>query len=356
MAELRPTSNEELMKTIGSKKGSDPIPPDQYLTYTNKRYPPVLRLWAWMLSKTIRHGHRSPWAVDTNRTTLTLADAAQELKMDKANTYRAWKQLEDEGRVRKDGKRLTIRGDVKLPIDYLKDEPQKVVCTNYWPPYISLQINRLEKSERETFERRAGAIATFGNSLKSDLIAAARDIVEQQQDTLFSQFGIKKIAGKKHRETRSQFLPIIEQSAQPLALQILGSELVVVQTTSVCTTDKNADVQTPAAAPSYMSYTEEQRKEVQAAGSIEGSKGAPTPESLPPANLSQELARRKLSVGSKMLTKIVATLNECPVFYFLEVLDRRAERGAIGTGLLAHIAEDAAREYQAMCTSVDEVA
>ena len=80
------------------------------------------------------------------------------------------------------------------------------------------------------------------------------------------------------------------------------------------------------------------------------------PEEPPTAILTRELSRRKLTPGPGLLVKILAALQTCPVFYFIEVLDRRAERGAIGTGLLTRIAEDAAREFAAQCSAIDEVA
>ena len=80
------------------------------------------------------------------------------------------------------------------------------------------------------------------------------------------------------------------------------------------------------------------------------------PEEPPTAILTRELSRRKLTPGPGLLVKILAALQSCPVFYFIEVLDRRAERGAIGTGLLTRIAEDAAREFAAQCSAIDEVA
>jgi hypothetical protein len=48
-----------------------------------------------------------------------------------------------------------------------------------------------------------------------------------------------------------------------------------------------------------------------------------------------------------MLEKIRAALGTTSPLVFLEVLDRRMERGKIGTGLLVMIAQDAAAEYKA---------
>ena len=92
-----------------------------------------------------------------------------------------------------------------------------------------------------------------------------------------------------------------------------------------------------------------QRVPVQAAGSETTDES-----SLPPALIYRELARRKLGAGHALVQNIVDTLGSCPPSHFLDVLDRRAARGAIGTGLLLYIAEDAAREFSAICSSVDE--
>jgi hypothetical protein len=123
----------ELMHAMGSAKGFDPIPPDQYLTLRDKRYPPGQRLLWWLHSKTIRHGHRSPYAVDDQGRELWLKHAAVELDMDGGNIRREWGELEREGRVRREGRRLYLNGAVTLP-DVLANKKRSEVCTNARQP------------------------------------------------------------------------------------------------------------------------------------------------------------------------------------------------------------------------------
>jgi hypothetical protein len=86
-----------------------------------------------------------------------------------------------------------------------------------------------------------------------------------------------------------------------------------------------------------------------------GSATAENPEDslLPAIDLQRELARRKLSVGEALAHNIIEAMGRCPLFHFLDVLDRRSERGAIGTGLLLYIATDASKEFAAMFSETE---
>ncbi len=97
------TENDALMKMIDSRKGYHPMPVDQYASFKDKRYPPKIRLWAWMLDALIRKGRRkTPYCSDDEGKALTLKDAARELKLDQGDTSRAFTELSDERRVSRD--------------------------------------------------------------------------------------------------------------------------------------------------------------------------------------------------------------------------------------------------------------
>src|SRR5512132_958284 len=92
------TTHEALMRAMGSTKGFDPMPPDQYLSYQDKRYPLKIRFWAWLCAHTIRLGHRSPWAVGRKGQELHIEHAAADLDVDVANLREARRELEAEHR------------------------------------------------------------------------------------------------------------------------------------------------------------------------------------------------------------------------------------------------------------------
>jgi len=257
--------NVDLMRMIGSTRGYDPIPPDQYLTYQDQRYAPKLRLWAWMLSRTIRQGYRSPHAVDQNGHALGLQHAAADLGMDVANVYRAWRELEVEGRVKREGNRLRICGDVRLPESVSEkgeDEANKIVCTDNLPTYILKQIKELSPELREKFLRRKESEERLEKSLIADFTASVRIVFTQRQDTLFREFGLKKIREEHparakqppnddRRERINAIVPVVEKFVQTtfdFSVQTQNgvctkSDFDLVQTTaSLLTTEKRERV------------------------------------------------------------------------------------------------------------------
>jgi len=208
----------QLMLAMGSKKGFDPIPPDQYLTYQDPRYPPDVREWAWMLSKTIRHGYRSPYAVDERGKELRLEDMARDLGMDAGNARHYWRKLELDGRVRKDGRRLCVNGSFELPLE--AKEKRSEVCTNLFPPYILKQIKRLAPERQAALFERYGEQQKLETKLLAEAVAGVRSIFDQRKDTILFEFGVKKTREKKRRPSESvlvpALLPIVEGYVQTL--------------------------------------------------------------------------------------------------------------------------------------------
>lgn len=212
--------SDELMKELGSAKGFDPFPPDQYLSFIDERYPATWRLWAWVLSKTIRQGHRQPYCVDAKGRELRLQHAAADLDMDVSNVYRAWRELESEGRVRRTGEKgkLFICGDVRLPREQGEEEA-KLSCTDNLPPYILLQVKKLPQARQEEFWARRKAEMDRARQLKADVMAAARCIETLLEDNLFASFGVKKIREADRREEPTALveaiLPLVEPGLRP---------------------------------------------------------------------------------------------------------------------------------------------
>lgn len=244
----------QLMREMGSTKGFDPIPPDQYLTLRDSRYPPEQRLLWWMASKTIRYGHRSPYAVDELGKELRINHAEAELGIDPGNLRRAWRELEAEGRVRTEGRRLYLNGSVTLPALKAK-EKRSEVCTDLFPPYLVKKINRLPAERQKALLTEYAQESAAEKDVIKEAVAAARSIFDQRKDTILSRFGIKKIQGHKHRQAESPLVPALAEFVER-SVQTRASPALPVGTTpkngsvqtsaSLCTSE--AEVLTPAAA------------------------------------------------------------------------------------------------------------
>jgi hypothetical protein len=269
------------MSKLGSKKGFDPMPPDQYLTYQNKRYSPTLRLWAWVLAHTIRLGHRSPRCVDKSGRELTLKHASADLDMDPGGVRHAWVLLERENRVFRDGKRLCIRGEVVLPMDYLDkgEEKAQEVCTATLPPYILNQINKFTPEVRKAFIAEEETDRVLKNRLQAECVAGVRLIFDQRQDNRFQRFRLKKIRAEKRRAPAPEFV----ERVLPSLHGIVQTFLDPVRTSKKgCTEGKNGVAQTSVS----LLPTEIQRKTSEgwlAGISVEGPVGLPKEPASQPA-------------------------------------------------------------------------
>jgi len=242
----------ELMLAMGSTKGFDPIPPEQYLTLRDKRYPPEQRLLWWLASKTIRHGHRSPYAVDDQGKELRLKHAAGELNMERGNVRRAWRHLEADGRVHTEGRRLYLNGAVKLPAE--TKEKRSEVCTDLFPPYLMKQIKNLPPERQNELLTRYEQETAIEAKVLAEAVAAVRSIFDQRKDSILSEFGVKKIREQKRREAESQLVPVLAEFIQR-SVQTRASPPV-----RVGTTPENGFVRTSAS----LLCSEEDREEKRA--------------------------------------------------------------------------------------------
>ena len=190
--------NAELMRSMGSKKGADPIPPDQYLCFRTSK-DPRQRALAWVRSKTIRHKHRSPFCVDEQGRALSLSHMALDFSWDLGFASRILSQVETMKLVAKDAQgRIFLCGDVPDLIP--ERERYSLDCTVNLPPYIQDQINHLTPVRRAAFERKWKAFSDFSEAVDRDAIAAARAVKAPFESGLFAEFDLRKKPGKKRRK------------------------------------------------------------------------------------------------------------------------------------------------------------
>jgi hypothetical protein len=199
MPNEKQTPLQEFARLIGSKKGTHPIPPDQYLTYQDKRYPPATRMWSLFVQCSIAPGHRTGPATYQNRP-LTVAIAGKLLKLDKGNAQAAWRQNEREGRLRKDAEgQIWIAGDFQLPGSVKVTE----VCTNLFPSFYMKEINKLPEHLRDSLNDEELRDREKRDIVIADAVAAARFIFDQRQNSRLARYGVN-IKRQKHKPPKGK--------------------------------------------------------------------------------------------------------------------------------------------------------
>jgi hypothetical protein len=226
-----------LMKRMGSKSGFDPLPPSQIDWMLDEDQPPFIRMFGWMLKHTIHWHHRNEYAVsdDTPQRVRTLEVMAADLAMDEANVRSYWKQGVERGVWRNgaakgEAARLYLCGHVpKRQAPEGEEKENEMVCTDPFPPYISKQIKKLDPERRAAFLQRHTNRVEARKLRQAALMAADRDWDTQDEDSLFSEFGIKKIREEhaKRRvdpeeaairaEVMRTLAPVVERCAQTVS-------------------------------------------------------------------------------------------------------------------------------------------
>lgn len=188
-------------RAIGSPNGVDPIPPEQYLTFLNPEDPPLQQLLAWVRSKTIRLGHRSPFCVDKEARTLTLKDLAQDRGWNISNTHKYWREAEIKGLVRKDGEQLYLCGQVipeqsSLPLPPPKDIPKLTGMQARLNAPQFAAFRKWPAEKRAQFEVQMGKVDAYAKQIQAEAMAAARSAAEELTDKFFEAHGLptKRIA------------------------------------------------------------------------------------------------------------------------------------------------------------------
>jgi hypothetical protein len=197
----------ELLKEIGGRDGYEPIPWDQIGWHGRASQSPLQRMWAWLISKTLRKSHWSPYAI-TKRNEyggeeLHIEHAAKDLGMDLKNAWRTWKEGVDMGLWRNgtkdEGKRrMYICGSVpqQKGEEEAKHPPLKIVCTDSIPDYILLKIKEWPPEKQSQFSLEWSLRVKVRNIVLAELVKSGRTILTEEDDTLLRRWGLEK----KHQE------------------------------------------------------------------------------------------------------------------------------------------------------------
>jgi len=227
----------ELIKETGGKTGFEPVPWDQIGWHAWLALPPIDRFWCWMISKTYKKGHWSPYATDKDPRhggqELHIEHAARDLGMDLANAYRVWKQgcslgLWRNGSKEEGKRRMYICGSVPQPTgeEEAKHPPLEIVCTDNFPEYILLKIQAWPTEKQSQFAAEWAMRVKVRNITLAELVKSGRTILTEEDDTLLRRWGLEKkhqahppqqkIAGREARiatvlpEVRQSVLTIFE--------------------------------------------------------------------------------------------------------------------------------------------------
>lgn len=197
--------NDELMRAMGSTKGADPIPPDQYLYFLGKSEPPLQRLLALVRSKTIRYQHRSAHCVDDSGKDLRPADLERLLEMDHGNFKRTMREAVERGLIRVGGRdegdhrahrsRIYLCGSVVESTGYKEGEEKGGVCTDplrYLSPGQRKIYDAWPGAQQERFYADFNPAVKYKEQLEREAIALARHIADRKLDEVFAAHALPK--------------------------------------------------------------------------------------------------------------------------------------------------------------------
>ena len=236
---------DNLMRQMGSKKGFDPIPPDQYLHFLNDRVP-LQRMLAYVRAGTIRRGRRSPYCVDEHGQPLTLEQMAATFGWTIGHARKTWAEGEQRGLVRMDDKgRLYLCGSVPLPPPPEAESDDQENPVQDFPEYLSVQIKQLSKSQLARFEKCYPKFCDLEDRITKDAMALARDLIQKQiAAKFFAQFGLKPRENKKRRETAGQEIVQVSLNELPEEFAQIFDDSVQTENSTLYNA-KNGSVQNP---------------------------------------------------------------------------------------------------------------
>jgi hypothetical protein len=238
---------------LGSTKGVDPIPPDQYLTYQDPRYPPEIRIMAAVLAHVIAKGHRKPWPTD-RRTGAELYEMYffKLLDMDPGGGRRAFRHLRAEGRLRKTKQHaIIVAGDFTLRVEETapdageNDGPRTSQKGLYrpFPAYIFNKLKELPKTTRENVVAEVSAIQERHQRVRADFVEADRCIEDSEYDSALAQVGVKVIR-ENHNPPKGKEAEVQARKERVESLLPMVKRYVQTFFEKVCTDSKSGFVQT----------------------------------------------------------------------------------------------------------------
>lgn len=198
------------MADMGSTKGFDPMPPDQYLYFLGKKEPPLQRLLALVRSSTIQRGRRSAYCVDERGKEMRPADLERALEMEHGNFNRALREAVGRGLIRigraEDGngrsahnsrhpQRVYLCGSVEESKGYEEGEEKGGVCTDplrFLSPSQRKVYAGWQKEQQQRFYAEFDSAVNYKLQVEREAIALARHIGDRALDQVFAAHALPK--------------------------------------------------------------------------------------------------------------------------------------------------------------------
>jgi len=228
----------ELMKQIGSKNGFEPVPWDQIGWQRRKGEPQLQRMWAWMISKTVRKGHFSTYAISKQGgEELHIEHAAKALGMELRNAYHCWQRGVELGLWRngtkEEGKRkMFICGSVPQPTDeeIAAPETPELVRTYQLSDANEQKIKTWPAEQQKKFHQERVVLTNVRDVTLAELIKAGRSICDKNEDTHLLAYGLE-VNRQEHKPKKAAPEEILAR--QKRVASILPHVELYVQTVQV---------------------------------------------------------------------------------------------------------------------------
>lgn len=362
-----------LMAEMGSEKGWDPIPPDQYLYFLGKHEAPLQRLLALVRKLTIGRDARSPYCMDENGKEVRSAHLEKMLGMDHGNFQRALKEAVERKLIRVGSRsspsqspldgprahrkvdgasahphRVYLLGSVPKSAGYKEGEEKGGVCTDsYLTPAQKEIVTGWPEERRTRFYAEFETAVKFKRQIEADAIALARVAGDRALDQVLSAHALPKRRLPKRREPESavvklELLTRLDGSVQTQSVQTHANESVQ--------TGRRESVRTSASLLSL-----EDLESLGAVGrSVDGQHHTDPPADRP---ISDRVGDIKTLLNAEygpkfheratvyLCRQVAAALGDAPVDLLRELIRRKMSR-ATGMGFAVALAQDVGTHWR----------
>lgn len=213
---IEPGPIENVVRDMGPWHGFNPLPGHGHkwmLASHIDLSPTCYVIWAWLFDHTLalgaahpseRYGPRSPYAVIRRKDETIeahLEHIAADTDVEIHNLRKYWLEgaaagvwrngTEEEGT-----RRMFLCTEVQKAPEKRVDTPDSGVCTYPWeklPSYVSNHIQTLPPEQIKHFWEKYETSEEVGKLLSAEVIAIGREVMGQEQDNLFREFGADKI-------------------------------------------------------------------------------------------------------------------------------------------------------------------
>lgn len=227
MSEPKPDRNRELMYAAGSTNGAyDVEAPDQWKWSLRHSKCETEKAMAWVKSTSVAWPHNSPFCIDEHGNPLYIKHIATALGWKEKRARNALMELARQGRIRlegsihaKEAKRIWYCADIPQAGEKGEQKGKQNSSVQTLPPHLVDLIAKLPTEKaRQAATDDLTKCAKWNRDLLADVMAAARSMANQNEDTLLRRHGIPDRRLPKRREPKTEGVQLT-LLAQPEFLQ-----------------------------------------------------------------------------------------------------------------------------------------